>query len=336
MFEQGPIRPPSEAGSMLVRVSRNCPWNRCAFCPVYKGANFSLRTADEVLNDLEEMKAWYGGSPQTVFLQDADPLATKTEDLLRILAGIQERFPTVHRITAYARAHTLTRRSLEELVQLRRSGLDRLHVGLESGSQEVLDLVSKGAGREQQIKAGVRAKEAGFELSEYVMPGLGGKQLTQVHARETASALLTIHPDFVRLRTTVVVPGSPLAVLEEQGSFNELSEAGMVEEIRHLLVGIRDLRCRVESDHSLNLLIELRGNLPRESDRLIDLCDRFLAMTPDDQAAFIIARRTNRITRLSQLENSAVRHEMGTILDHLAAKGISVENAAAQLRMGMV
>jgi len=319
-----------------VRVSRNCPWNRCAFCPVYKDTRFSLRTADEVLNDLDEMKAWYGDSPETVFLQDADPLVTKTDDLLRILVGVRERFPAVRRITAYARAHTLTRKSLEELIQLRQSGLDRLHVGLESGAQEILDLVSKGTKREHQIEGGVRAKEAGFELCEYIMPGLGGERHSHLHADETASALTAIQPDFVRLRTTAVVPGTPLAGLQNAGSFTPLSEKAIVEEVRRFLTGLRDLRTRLESDHCLNLLIELRGDLPEDLDSLIGVCDGFLALSSEDQAAFVLARRTNRITHLSQLADPRLRNDMAIILDRLAENGISAEEAAKELRTQMV
>lgn len=289
-----------------------------------------------MLSDLGEMKTWYRASPETVFLQDADPLVMKTNDLVRILIGIRERFPNVSRITTYARAFTLTRKSLEELIQLRVAGLDRLHIGLESGSEKVLDLVSKGTNREQQIEGGRRAKKAGFELSEYTMPGLGGKEYTNLHADETASALIAVQPDFVRLRTTAVVPGTPLAVLEESGEFTALSEVEIVEEIRRFLTGLRDLRCRLESDHSLNLLMELRGNIPDDLDHLIGLCDSFLELSVEDQAAFILARRTNRITHLSQFDSPVIKREMATVLDYLTEKGISLEDAAAQLRMGMV
>ncbi|MBN2362388.1 MAG: radical SAM protein, partial [Deltaproteobacteria bacterium] len=212
-FEQGPIRPPSEASSLLVRVSRNCPWNRCAFCPVYKGQRFSLRSAEEVLADLDAMREALGAGPvpRTAFLQDANPLLTRPDDLVRIVEGIRERFPEVERITAYARAHTLVHRGAGDLRRIREAGLDRLHVGLESGCDEVLALISKGATRGQQIEAGQRAKQAGFELSEYVMPGLGGSRLSAAHADDTASALVAIQPDFVRLRTTSAVPGTELA-----------------------------------------------------------------------------------------------------------------------------
>ena len=231
MFEQGPIRPPSEAGSLLVRVSRNCPWNRCAFCPVYKNLRFSLRTVDEVLQDLDAMQAVYGDRPTTVFLQDANPLLTRTDDLVRILEGIHQRFPRVERITAYARSHTLARRSVAELRRIREAGLNRLHVGMESGCDAVLQLVEKGVTRADQIEGGRRAKEASFELSEYVMPGLGGKELSDAHADDSATALQAIQPDFIRLRTTAVMPGSGLATLVTQGTMTPLSEVEMVAEI---------------------------------------------------------------------------------------------------------
>jgi hypothetical protein len=289
-----------------------------------------------VLADLDEMKEWYRASPETVFLQDADPLVMKTNDLVRILTGIRERFPKAIRITTYARAYTLTRKSLEELIRLREAGLDRLHVGLESGSEEVLDLVSKGTTREQHIEGGRRAKKAGFELSEYIMPGLGGKERSSLHADETASALVAIQPDFVRLRTTAVVPDTPLGVLEEQGEFTALSEVETIQEIRRLLTGLCDLRCRLESDHSLNLLIELRGDIPDDLDDLTGLCDRFLELSSEDRAAFILARRTHRITHLSQFDSPVIKRDMAAVLDYLREKGISLEEAAAQLRRGMV
>ncbi len=224
-FETGPIRPPSEARSLLVRVSRNCPWNRCAFCPVYKQSEgYSRRPVSEVHADLDAMQAVYGDGVRTVFLQDADPMLANPSDLVAILERLHERFPHVERVTTYARSKTLARRSVADLTRVREAGLDRVHVGLESGSDAVLSLVNKGVTREEQIEGGRRAKEAGYELSVYVMPGLGGREFSREHADETASAVAAIEPDFVRLRSTAVVPGTPLAELEAEGRFTALGE----------------------------------------------------------------------------------------------------------------
>ena len=332
-FEQGPIRPPSESRSLLVRVSRNCPWNRCAFCPVYKETKFSLRSVEEVLEDLKEMKAFYVHNPETVFLQDADPLVIGAEKLVRIVESIREAFPEVRRITAYARSHTLARRTLEDLRKLRQAGLDRLHVGLESGAQVVLDQIRKGVSREKQIEGGRNAKEAGFELSEYVMPGLGGKDYSEVHAMETASALCAIQPDFVRLRTTVVVPGTPLANLVAAGVFLPLSEIEIVREIRSFLSMLQGIETRLESDHSLNLLMELKGNLPSALDRLIGMCDQFLELPGSEQNLFVIGRRIGRMWRLIHLENPELRRGVEELMIRLAENETDSLEVAEKLRL---
>jgi hypothetical protein len=325
-FEQGPIRPPSEAHSLLVRINRNCPWNRCAFCPVYKGERFSTRTADEVLADLDALRRAYGpDGPRTVFLQDANPLLLATGELVRILEGIRERFPHVSRVTAYARSRTLARRPPEELARLRAAGLDRLHVGLESGSDEVLSLVDKGATRADCLEAGRRAKAAGFELSCYVMPGLGGRTRSVLHADETASALVQMRPDFVRLRTTAVVPGSGLARLQAEGRFEPCGEVELVAEIRRLVEGLGELRTRLESDHVLNLLMELEGELPGARPALLALCDRFLGLPAEERARFVLARRLGFMGRLEDYLRPEVRAELVRALE---AEGLGAEALA--------
>jgi radical SAM superfamily enzyme len=335
-YEQGPIRPPSEAGSLLVRVSRNCPWNRCAFCPVYKGARFSLRSLPEVLSDIEAMKEDYGDAPRTVFLQDANPMLTKPDDLVEIVGAIRSAFPNVDRITAYARSHTLARRSPDDLRRIRQAGLDRLHVGMESGCDAVLEMMSKGSSRAEMIEGGRRAKAAGFELSEYVMPGLGGKRLSDSHADDSASALVEIRPDFIRLRTTAVIPGTPLARLEEEGRFEPLSEEGLVEEVRRFLAGLDGLETRIESDHMLNLLMEIRGDLPRDLERLLAICDSFLGLADEDKRRFILARRLNLVTHLNQRRLRDLQPDLDRVFERIAEDGGDAEQLFHELRKRMV
>ena len=300
-YEQGPIRPPSEAQSLLVRVSRNCPWNRCAFCPVYKGADYSRRATDEVLADLDALRAHYGDAVRTAFLQDANALQAPVAELLRILAGLRERFPGLTRVTSYARSATLARRSDEDLASLRAAGLTRLHVGLESGCDAVLALIDKGATRARQIEAGQRAMRAGFELSLYVMPGLGGRALSEAHADDTASAVAAIAPDFVRLRSTAVIPGTPLAALQAEGRFEPLTDLEMLPELHRFLVGLKGVTTRLESDHVLNLLPELRGDLPADHERLKLLLLAALALPQDRQRALVLFRRTGHPISISDL-----------------------------------
>lgn len=335
-FEQGPIRPPSEAGSMLVRVSRNCSWNKCAFCPVYKGKKPSRRKVQEVIDDLDAMKEVYGDRPRTVFLQDANPLILRTRDLIQIVRAVRERFPQVERITTYARSRTLARRSLADLKALRDSGLDRLHVGLESGCDKVLDLVSKGVSRAEQIEAGQKAKAAGFELSEYVMPGLGGRDLSELHATDTASALAAISPDFIRLRTTAVIPRTPLADLEKHGRFQPCTELGLVEETRLFLEGLDDVETRLASDHILNLLMEIRGDLPEALPSFLSICDSLISLDREKRWTFILARRSGWMGSLETFLQPDVYQELSSQIQISGATDEELEELCARLRMRMV
>jgi len=333
-FEVGPIRPPSEANSLLVRVSRNCPWNRCAFCPVYKHTEgYSRRATADVLADLDSMKRVYGDRPRTVFLQDADPVQANPNDLVEILEGIRERFPKVSRVTTYARSRTLAHRSVKDLKRLRAAGLDRVHCGFESGADVVLELMSKGVTRAQQIEGGRRAKEAGFELSWYVMPGLGGREHSEVHAAETASAVAEVEPHFVRLRTLAVVPGSPVADLQAEGRFTPLGEIETVAEIRRLLDGLEGATLRLESDHSLNLLMELRGDLPEVREELLATLDEVLALPGEDQVLFVLGRRVGLVGRLRHFERPGVREQLVGLRDEWIPEGTDAEDVFHRLRL---
>jgi coproporphyrinogen III oxidase-like Fe-S oxidoreductase len=303
---------------------------------VYKGAKFSLRTVEEVVSDLKAMKKVYGDAPHTVFLQDANPLLTRPDDLVEIVTAIRSTFPKVDRITAYARSHTLARRSPEDLKRIREAGLDRLHVGMESGCDDVLELVSKGSSREEMIRGGRRAREAGFELSEYIMPGLGGTALSDRHADESASALVEIEPDFIRLRTTAVIPGTRLAEMEEEGEFEPLSEVALVREIRRLLAGLENLETRIESDHMLNLLMEIRGDLPRDLDRLVGICDSFLELAEKEQQRFILARRLNLVTHLDQRRLQELGPDLDRVFVKVEEEGGDAEQLFHELRKRMV
>ncbi|MHC4549718.1 MAG: radical SAM protein [Planctomycetota bacterium] len=331
-FEQGPIRPPSEARSLLVRVSRNCPWNRCVFCPAYKGERFSRREVEEVLADLDALRAFHGDGPRSAFLQDADPLTTRPEDLVRILEGLRERFPRVERITTYARTQTLRRKPLEDLRRIRQAGLTRVHVGLESGADSVLALVRKGVTQADHILAGARAKEAGFELSLYVMPGLGGKALTDEHADGTAAALAAIEPHFTRLRTTAVVGGTPLFEMQERGAWEPLGETETVREIRRLLAGLAGTRTRLESDHISNLLLHLRGDLPADHGALLAHCDAYLGLPQEERRLFVLGRRTGRVARPEHLDRPGVRPELEALFAQLCEAGLDLTDVAAELR----
>ena len=306
--ERGPLRPPSEARSLLVRVVRNCPWNKCAFCPAYKGEKFSLRSLDEILADVKQVTSEPGSDKiKHVFLQDADSLIMPIDRLVSVLRFIQQQLPGVERITAYARSNTLAHRKTSDLKHLREAGLSRVHVGLESGCDEVLNFVRKGVTAAAQLEGCKRVSDAGLELCCYVMPGLGGRRLSEQHAFETGRLIAAIKPNHVRLRTCFVLEGTPLAEAFTNGLFEPMGEEGTVREIRTFLSIIAGTYTELISDHRINLLLELRGVLPREYDRLIRTIDHFLELDPEEKKLFIIGRRLGIIQRLDELSDDAIR-----------------------------
>ncbi|MHC1581610.1 MAG: radical SAM protein [Candidatus Syntropharchaeia archaeon] len=194
---------------------------------------------------------WLLSGGKTVFIQDADSLIMKTEDLAEIIRYLKETFPEIERVTSYARSRTVAKKPFEEMKELRKAGLSRLHIGLESGDEEVLRRVKKGATPEDHIEAGRKVIDAGIELSEYVMPGLGGKDLSEKHARNTARVLNEIDPHFIRSRPLVPRRGTPLLEEYERGDFQLLSPHELLREIKMLIEDLY-VNSRICFDHMMN------------------------------------------------------------------------------------
>ncbi|MDD5093794.1 MAG: radical SAM protein [Dehalococcoidia bacterium] len=298
-FEVGPIRPPSEGGSdsLLIRLTRNCPWSKCKFCYglPYNYEKFQMRSVEEIKKDIQSAKAiadeinrvswqlgyagkinstvattivrsnpeireshcfemvlnWLVSGGHTAFLQDADSLVMKTPDIVEVIRHLKETFPSLERITTYARAKTIYRKTLEELKEIRAAGLTRLHVGLESGDDEVLKYVDKGVTAEEHIAAGKKAKEAGFQISAYVMPDLGGRKMSDQHAKNTARVLSEINPDYIRLRPFIPGIGTPLGIEYQKGNFDLSSPHERLRELR-TMIGDLYVTSRVCFDHFMN------------------------------------------------------------------------------------
>lgn len=333
-FELGPIRPPSEAESILIRFTRNCPWNKCVFCHSYKDEKFSLRPVQEIKNDIDAVADavasfseklsgttqltrpellnavrsvssennmpiqqadtaayWFLTGMKSVFIQDADSLVMKSDDIAELLIHIKKRFPAVKSITTYARARTVAKKSLEDLIKFRECGLTRLNIGMESGSEKVLKLINKGVTPEEQITAGLNAIKAGLELSEYFMPGVGGIDLIEENAIETANVINQINPNYVRIRSVVPLPGTKLFEMQQNGSWKNPSEDQKAEEIKLFLARLEGIQSVIESGHIMNLIEDIDGKLPEDKNRLLSVVDEYLNSPTDVKESFIIARR---------------------------------------------
>ena len=270
-YDFPPFRPPSEANSLLLRVTRGCPWNRCAFCSMYKAIKFEIRDLEEVQSDIELAKDLYGDRIQTVFIGDSNSLVVKTEMLIKILNSLFSSFPHIERVTSYARSKTLVKKPIEDLEKICQAGLTRLHVGLETGDRDLLKEIEKGATPEEMIEAGRKAKQAGFEYSLYVLLGIGGEENWERHARGTAEVLNQIDPHFIRVRTFVPQPNSPLYEAMMRGDFKSPSPETILKETKLLLEELH-VNSQFLSDHISNLL-PLHGKLPEEKERMVQMTE---------------------------------------------------------------
>ncbi|RLB40829.1 MAG: radical SAM protein [Deltaproteobacteria bacterium] len=364
-FEQGPIRPPNEARSLLLRFTRNCPWNQCLFCPVYKKRKFSLRTVEEIKQDIQtardiadDIKAlswklgyrgevtdevisyvfnkgyyseqyasiamWMYYGTGACFLQDADNLVMKTSDLVEALTFLREKFPEIKRVTTYSRSRTVVRKSVESLKKIREAGLDRVHIGLESGYDPVLKFMRKGVSAAQHIEAGRKVIEAGMELSEYVMPGLGGQKWWREHAIETAKVLNQINPHFIRLRSLRVPKRVPLYEKVKDGSFVMQTDDMLAEELKLFIENLEGITSTVTSDHIMNLLEEVSGKLPEDKEKMLEVIRRYQELPDKDRLIYRVGRRGGAYRSIDDLWRDPVTYKKieNLIRDIESDKGI--------------
>ena len=283
MPEQLVIRPPSEAKSLLVRMVRGCNWNRCLFCGIYDffDTPYSKRDLDEVIKDIDALYERYGDIFRTAFLGDANPMDLPTEFIVRTLIHLKKTFPSLNRVTSYGRASSVWKKSAEELKEIHDAGLDRVHIGLESGSDEVLKLQKKGTSHKQLIEAGIRVMDSGIELSYYFLLGLGGQDLWQEHARHSAEVFNEVKPHFIRVRRLWVHPASRLMELINAGRFRPQTPEGTVNELRDLVSGLDAEGSTFTCDHANNYL-PVHGRLNGQKQEMLDVIDSFLRL-PDEQ-----------------------------------------------------
>jgi len=374
-FELGPIRPPSEANSLLLRITRNCPWNKCKFCGLYRGETFSIRPVEHLIEDIDKIRRfvdqiqdimqkpdgnyqnltalqtgltqpdqmafhsaliWLRGGMKSVFLQDANTLIVKPADLLVILEYLRETFPQIERVTAYARSHSVARISDADLLRMARAGLNRIHIGMETVADQVLDFIKKGVDKQTHILAGQKVKRAGIELSEYFMPGLGGQKFSSDNALETADALNQIDPDFIRIRTLAIPESVDLYQDVKNGTFTPLGDIAKAEELLLFLDHLEGINSTVKSDHILNLFQEVEGRLPEEKQRLTQPIRNFLTQDAETKLLYLVGRRCGIFSRLSDLEDAELRPHAEKALVAHQVNWDNVDDWAAEMMQGFI
>jgi radical SAM superfamily enzyme YgiQ (UPF0313 family) len=320
-FELGPIRPVAESNSLLIRTTRGCPWGKCEFCTSYCNTPFSLRTVEEIKNDIGAAKEFYKGNRFTsCFLQDGDSLIMKTQDLLDVLKFLKESFPNLNRITSYGRAATIAKKSLSEMQEICNAGINRLYCGMESGSDNILKNINKGATSKDIIKAGTMAKKVGMEISEFLILGLGGKALWQENAIESAKVLNEINPQYIRVRAIRVKPNSGLEKQYQSGSFILPSEEDIIAEQRLLLENLDGISSYFSNDHISNLLLEVEGRIPQDKQKLINILDNYLDLSEQEKIHFNIGMRIGYYRTLGDMNDLNLRELVDNYVQEFQSK----------------
>ncbi|MEI7590001.1 MAG: radical SAM protein [Deltaproteobacteria bacterium] len=260
------IRPPSEADSLLIQVTVGCSHNRCTFCPTYKDKKFRIKSYDEIAEDVLEASG-HGGI-RRVFLCDGDALIIPQERLLKIITLIKEKLPTVERISTYANAKSILKKTPEELVALKEAGLTMVYLGIESGNDEVLRDIVKGGDFKKIVAAGKQIKEAGFILSVTILLGIGGIEKSIPHALDTAKILTKIDPDFVGALTLMLVPETPLHNDFLAGKFVLPDTFGVLRELEIIIAKSNFTSCFFTSNHASNYL-PIRAKMPQEKEQVL-------------------------------------------------------------------
>lgn len=268
------IRPPSEADSFLLQVSLGCSSDSCSFCGAYKSKTFRVKDSIEIMSDIDRHARRNGGT-RRVFLMDGDALVLPNNRLIPILEKLEQVFPRLSRVSSYANGYNLIRKKDEELAELCGHKLSLIYMGLESGSQFLLDRCGKTSSVEQMVEGVRKAEKAGIKSSVIVLLGLGGRQYSAEHVKATVEALNRMQPRYLSFLSLMVIPGTPLAEEVRRGDFAELDARGFLRESREIIRGLELKRTVFRSNHASNYLA-LEGAFPKDKAALLSELDAAL------------------------------------------------------------
>jgi len=275
-YEGQIYRPPSEADAYILQATIGCSWNHCTYCDMYRQKSFRVRDLDETLEDVRSAGKAFGDRVRKVFVADGDALVLDLEHWEAILSACRNAFPRAKRVSAYATAMNINEKSLDDLRRLRELGLSLLYMGPETGDDLTFKRIAKGSNFEEHVEAAKRAHEAGMKVSAIFLLGAGGTERTREHAEGSAKLITAMDPEFVSALTLTVIPGTPIAKMQESGRFTLPSVTRMLEELRTLVSQAAPTDAVFRTNHASNYL-PLAGRLPADRDRIVGVLDKALA-----------------------------------------------------------
>ncbi|MBA7562629.1 hypothetical protein ES708_04282 [subsurface metagenome] len=273
--EQVIVRPPSEANSFLLPVTLGCSHNKCTFCGTFTGIKFRIRPLEDIKWDIDKVAEHYSWSMRRVFLENGDALICPQRRLVEVLKYLNQKFPRLHRIGTYTTPQSALIKSADELKELNQLGLKIAYLGVETGDEELLKKINKGASYDEIVEAGRKIKQAGITLSVTVILGLGGIEGSRKHALGTARILADLDPDFAGALTIMLVPGTPLHKEWEDGKFTIISPFQSLEELKLIIEKSNFTKCFFTANHASNYL-PIKARLPQQKAEILKLIDEVL------------------------------------------------------------
>ena len=273
-YEQPLFRPPSEANSLILQITSGCSWNKCAFCEMYSSKSFRIKPFDKIKTEIKQI-ANSDLKFNKIFLADGDAMVLSAEKLSEIINELNKKFTKIRRISTYARPSDFARKSLEELKELKSMGLDLAYVGIESGDDELLQLINKGETYKSTAEGLIKAKEAGIKLSVMILNGLGGKELSKQHAIRSARLLNEIQPEFVSTLVLSFPFGEQHFKKSYASKFTMMNQLELIEEMRIFIENTKLSQTVFRSDHASNYLV-LKGILSKDKETLLEKIDYVL------------------------------------------------------------
>jgi radical SAM superfamily enzyme YgiQ (UPF0313 family) len=275
-YEGKVYRPPSEADAYILQATLGCSWNRCTYCDMYRDKVYRERELPAVLEDLRTAVAIAKDRIDKIFVADGDALGMATDSWLAILDAARAGLPLLRRVSCYATAANVLKKTPEELAELRARGLTRLYIGPESGDDATLKRIAKGGTHAEHVAAARAAHAAGMELSVIVLLGVGGTARAREHAQATADLITEMDPEFFAALTTTVIPGTPLHRLSITGRYALPGVDAMLDELRTIVDRARPTDAVFRTNHASNYL-PLSGRLPHDRERIVETIDHALA-----------------------------------------------------------
>lgn len=287
-FTEPEYRHPLDANAMLIRATQGCTWNRCRYCYVSKEYEFIFATYEEME---EELRAKAGRYPEEtkVWLVGSNPLALPTERLLRYAELIRRYFPRFSEIAMQSRVTDVRRKSASELEELREAGFREIFLGVESGDEDVLRMLRKGATAKIALEQMLRLNEADVDIVPMYMIGAGGAGAGEKNALHTAALLSQVRSRMISTTGLTVFRGTPLWELRARGEFTEASE---VEKIREMMTFVQHLEAEtfLYSMHYLNP-VHFKADMPKDREKILDGLDRFLSENSPEEIEEMVNRR---------------------------------------------